>query len=247
MYSWRFIRTVCFVLLLLPVIHLAYVLSERTMAALDPSPQAWSGDIEAYIKQDTLNPLPSQPIVVVGGQRVKLWHDLERDLAPRPVLRRGLGDAIVEDVSFYYPRLVGFYQPGAVVLLTGDAEFFIRDNKSARELADAIAAFVAMDAYHDADRPVFVFSPLKSPLRPQDHAAMETATELLRTMAEKSPKLTLLDANPLLCDKQGNPRPRYFRSDGSNLNEHGYLRLTALLKAALGRDNAGIEPRADKR
>lgn len=241
MYSWRTIRTVCTVLLFLPVIHVVYLISQHTMAALNPSPKAWESEVEAYISADTATSLPASPIVVVGGAGVKLWNDLPRDLAPAPVLMRGLGDAIVEDIAFYYSRLIGYYQPSAVVLLTSSMEFFIRDNKSAQELVAAIEALLNEDAYHDATRPFYVYAPLKTPLRPQDHATINVAFRELQTLAAKTPKLILLDANRALSDGKDRPQPRYFRADGIHLNEHGYLRLTALLAAQLNVNNASNE------
>lgn len=236
MYSWRTIRTVCVVLLLLPIVHLTYLIAQRTMATLDPSPQAWADEVEAYVRADTHSTLPANPVVVVGGERVRLWHDLTRDLAPTPVLLRGIGDAIVEDITYYYERLIAFYQPGAVVLLPGTSEFFIRDSKSADDLVGAISALIELDTYHAPERPFYVIAPLKTPLRTQDHPVIDATTEGLATLARDLPKLRLLDANPLLTDSRGSPRARYFRSDGIALNEHGYLRLSTALKSRLEHD-----------
>lgn len=233
MYAWRTIRTVCTVLLFLPVVHVAFLISQQTMAALNPSPEAWASEIDAYILQDTKGKLPAQPVVVVGGSDARLWHDLPRDLAPVPVLNRGLGDAIVDDISFYYSRLIGFYQPGAVVLFPSGMEFYIRDNKSAQELVAAIEELVAKDAYHHASRPFYVYTPLKTPLRPQDHPVIDATHRALQGIAATNQKLVVLDANAALGEGQSRPHPRYFRADGTHLNEHGYLRLTALLKAQL--------------
>ncbi|MFK7976175.1 MAG: hypothetical protein AB8C02_08560 [Halioglobus sp.] len=241
MYSWRTIRTACIVLLFLPVVHVAYLISQQTLARLDPSPTAWASEIESYIETDTLQPLPAKPVVVIGGLGVKLWQHLPTDLAPAPVLLRGLGDAIVEDLAFYYARLVSFYQPGAVVLMPSNMEFFIRDNKSAEELVEGIEALIAKDAIQDPARPFYVVTPIKTPLRPQDHATIVAASEQLRTLAQSNSKLTLLDANSTFADAKGNPQPRFFRADGVNLNEQGYLRLTALLKAHLAVNNARNE------
>lgn len=240
MYSWKNIRIACFVLLFLPVIHLAYLLSQSTMETLNASPQTWAREIDAYVAADTSRPLPHKPIVVVGGQRVKLWEDLERELAPRPVLMRGLGDAIVEDITFNYARLIGFYQPVAVVLLPSNSEFFIRDNKSARELSDAIAQLIELDKYQNTTEHFYVFTPIKTPLRPQDHATIDATTTLLLELAQTAANLVVLDTNRLLMDVKGMPRPHYFRSDGVNLNEHGYLRLTTLLRAAVEANTGAV-------
>ncbi len=123
MYSWKAIRIACSLLLLLPIVHLTWLMSRDTMETLNTSPDAWAREVASYAAADTRMQLPPSPIVVVGGQRVKLWPNLEDQLAPRPVLMRGLGEAIVEDISFNYSQLIGFYQPDTVVLLPGNANF----------------------------------------------------------------------------------------------------------------------------
>jgi len=238
MYSWRAVRITCTLLLLLPIVHLAYLISRDTMATLDSSPGAREREVNNYAVADAGTRLPQDPVVVVGGRRVKLWRDLADLLAPRPVLMRGLGDAIVEDISFNYMRLVGFYRPDTVVLLPDNSEFHLRDNKSAPELAAAIRELVELDASFGITRRFYVFAPIKTILRPQDYRTIEEVTQLLRAWADTDQHVALLDPNPLLCDPDGKPRGVYFRSDGINLNEHGYLRLSVLLSTRLEADAA---------
>ena len=138
MYSWNTIRTVCAVLLLIPIVHLVYLVSRDTLAVLDPSPQAWADEVAAYEQADQSASLPRAPVVVVGERGVKLWRGLQDALAPRPVLLRGLGGATVNDITHYHSELISFYRPSAVVVLPGTSEFHIRDNKSAEELVEAI-------------------------------------------------------------------------------------------------------------
>ncbi|MEZ5503927.1 MAG: hypothetical protein R3E50_15165 [Halioglobus sp.] len=247
MYSWKAIRTVCSVLLLVPIVHLAYLLSRDTLETLNNSPEAWAREINAYAAQDARTPLPENPIVVVGGRRVILWNDLEEELAPRPVLMRGVGDAIVEDITFNYDRLIGFYRPDTVVLLPGDSEFSIRDSKSATDLAGAIRKLAAVDASYGVSRHFYVFAPLKTILRPGDYPTIDQATQLLRDWASRDERVVILDANPLLSDPEGNPRGIYFRGDGVNLNEHGYLRLSVLLQTQLEADAHGRQDQTSSR
>ncbi len=236
MYSWKTIRIACTIALLLPIVHLAYLVSRDTMETLDTSPDAWSRELSAYAATDALNHLPTAPIVVVGGHRVRLWRGLEDMLAPRPVLMRGLGDAIVEDITYSYSRLVGFYQPDTVVLLPGNSEFHIRDNKAPEDLAAAITELVELDGSHGVTRHFYIFTPLKTPLYPRDNPTIEQATRLLKAWADTDQRVTILDANALLSRADGNAKPDFYRSDGVNLNEHGYLRLSLLLQRQIDED-----------
>ncbi|MBN7795477.1 hypothetical protein [Parahaliea mediterranea] len=236
MYSWKTIRTFCVVLLILPLIHLVILVSRETAATLNSSPTAWQGEMDAYIEQDERASLPKNPIVVIGGRRVALWRDLQTLSAHRPVLVRALGDATVNDLTHYHERLVGFYRPAVVVLLPGNSEFQVRDAKSAGELARAIGELVALDSRHDGQRLFYVFSPIKTTLYPADHDKIDEVGRRLRAWAGEQPGLRLLDANPLLAGPDGTPDPANFRSDGVNLNNAGYLRLSLLLERQLAAD-----------
>lgn len=229
MYSWKAIRTTCTVLLLLPVVHVAYLMSRDTLEVMNGSPDAWARELASYAALDDQTLLPARPILVVGGRGVKLWQNLEELLAPRPVLLRGLGDAIVQDITANYTRLIGYYQPDTVVLLPGNSEFYLRDHKSAEELVDAIRELVELDGSYHITRRFYVFTPVKTIWRPQDHATIDEAARLLNAWSKTEPRVVILDANPLLAGPDGSPAAFCFRSDGINLNEHGFLRLSVLL------------------
>lgn len=233
MIPWKVLRTVCTVSLLLPLVHLAFLMSRETREALDHSPEAWAREVNEYVRADARATLPESPIVVVGGRRVKLWPDLPDMLTPRPVLMRGLGGAVIEDITFNYRPLIGYYDPATVVLVPDNSEFHVRDNKSAPELVAAIRDLVELDASHNSNRRFFIFAPVKTLLRPGDYPVIEEATHQLQDWAAGDARIVLLDGNPLLAGTDGTPRQLYFRGDGVNLNEHGYLRLSLMLLSAL--------------
>jgi len=233
MYSWSTIRTICAILLLIPLIHLAYLMSRELLATLEVSPTAWAAEVEAYAEADRSSKLPVEPVLVIGGRQVKLWAGLEDLLSPRPVLMRGLGDAIVDDVNHFHARLVAHYQPAALVLLPGTSEFHIRDNKSAQELVTAIRKLVELDASYGVARQYYVFVPIKTPLYPEDYRKIDEVRGQLESWSQGQSRLSILDPNPLLAVRNGNPNPDFFRLDGVNLNDGGYLRLSLLLKDSL--------------
>jgi len=240
MYSWKTIRIACAILLLIPIVHLALLVSREALATLDSSPTVWNGELDAYAREDRLVERAVDPIVVIGGRRVLLWHGVEELLAPRTVLMRGLGDATVNDITFHYERLIGFYQPETVVLLPSNSEFHIRDMKSADELVRAIRELVELDLTHRKTGHFYVFAPLNTPLYPEDQAKIEDTTRQLKSWAADNSQVDILDANVFLCDENGKAKPDYFRTDGVNLNDLGYSRLSTLLLSQVERDNPGV-------
>lgn len=240
MHSWKTIRTLAAILLLIPIVHLAILVSRETYSVLDPSPEAWAGEVESFVKADRLTPLSTNPIVIVGGRRVTLWKDLDDLLAPMPVLNRGVGDATVNDITHYYQDLIGFYHAHSVVLLPGESEFHIRDNKSAEELVAAICELVDLDLSYSITQNFYIVTPLKTPLYPENNNKIDKISLELKTWATGDKRVKVLDANLLLSDRNGRAKPSYFRTDGVNLNEHGYVRLSLMLRAQLERDNPSI-------
>ena len=240
MYSWKTIRTVAAVLLLIPIVHLAYLVSRETLDTLNASPEAWADEVDAYTRSDRLGQLPVNPIVIVGGRRVTLWKELDDLLAPMTVLNRGIGDATTLDILHYYQRAIGYYQPHTVVLLPGESEFHIRENKSAEEMVRAIRQLVELDLSHGVTKHFYVFSPLKTPLYQSNDRKIDETSRQLKAWATTIDEVDILDANVLLSKKNGRANPSYYRSDGVNLNEHGYVRISMMLRAQVETDNPQV-------
>jgi hypothetical protein len=59
---------------------------------------------------------------------------------------------------------------------------------------------------------------------------------MLKAWASTDKRVTILDANALLTRADGSAKPDFYRGDGVNLNEHGYLRLSLLLSTQIEAD-----------
>jgi len=239
MYSWTAVRAVAGTLLLVPLVHLVFLVSRDTLAVLDSVPTAWENEVRAYEAADLNSSLPREPLVVVGGELVSKWRGLEGMLAPLPVLNRGLGRATVNDITYYYRRLIGHYGPSAVVIVPGLSEFHLRDNKTPQQLVDAIRELAELNLAHEITRKVYVFAPLLTPRYPADAVRVEESTRLLALWTREIAAVNLLDANPLLAAANGNADPYYFHSDGTTLNQFGYFRMSLLLQKAVEADFNG--------
>ena len=98
MYSWNTVRTICAVLLLIPIIHLAYLMSREIMATLDVSPQAWAAEVAAYTEADQSTQLPLEPVLVIGGRPGKLWRGARAPLPPPTTPEPGPGCWAPEEI-----------------------------------------------------------------------------------------------------------------------------------------------------
>ena len=233
MYEWRTLRILAGVLLCLPLVHFTYIVARDMNAYLDPSPGVWDTRMEALIQRDLDRAIPEKPIVVAGGQRVRLWEDLPARLHPRSTLLRPLGDATLEDVTHHYDRLVGFYQPDILVIFPSYGDLHLRDDKTPEDYQRALKALLDLDQSFGVSTHRYVISPLQMPLHPEDARRVRAMGEIGRQLQDSADKLTVIDANPMLADVNGRPDPSFFRADGINLNHEGYARISLLLREAM--------------
>jgi hypothetical protein len=233
MLSWKTLRTLSLVLICLPLIHVTYLGAGYVRAYLEPSPEAWRPAMDQIIEEDMDGTMPSRPVLVVGGHRVRLWDELEDRLAPRPTLRRALGDATLEDLTYFYDRLVAYYRPEVLVLFPGIADLHFRDNKTPLQFQQAARRLLLKDRDFDAGRQRVLLTPVLTPLYPGDRERIEEVVRLCRELEAEFPGLQVLDPNEFLTNTEGRPDPAFYRIDGINLNDEGYARLSMMLKESL--------------
>ncbi len=233
MYEWKALRILAGLLLCLPVVHLTYVVSEDLNRYLDPSPEVWEAEMRDLIRDDMEASIPSDPLLVVGGHRVRLWRDLPARLQPRPTLLRPLGDATLEDISHHYQRLVGFYRPAILVVFPGYADLHLRDEKSPEEFEKALTGLLKLDESYGSTSWRYVIAPVHMPLHPEDQGRISEIARRTEALAARLGNTTIIDPNPTLRGLDGEPNPAFFSIDGINLSAEGYARISMLLEEHL--------------
>ncbi len=242
MYDWKTLRLLAVILLCLPLAHISYVVARGLYDYLDPSPEVWDIEMASIIERDMGLALPENPVVVIGGQRARLWKDLPVYLQPRSTLLRPLGDATLEDLIHQFDRLAAFYQPAELVIVPSYADLHLRDDKTADDYSRALSQLLSLDESYKSTDWRYVITPIQMPLHPEDRERIDDMAEAGAKLAQKHRRLTVINPNPLLSGSDGRPNPAFFRAGGVNLNSTGYARLTLLLETAmLDRERAGVE------
>jgi len=233
MYQWSTLRSFAGVVLCIPLLHLALLVSTGVRDYLDPSPEVWDDEMEALIASDLKAAIPQRPVVVIGGQRVRLWKELPARLAPQPTLMRPLGDATLDDLIYHFDRLVAFYRPRMLIVFPGYADLHIRDSKSPDEFRTRLEELLELDSGFGSTNWRYVIAPLQMPLHPADFERVSKMVAESRKLEKRLSHLTVIDPNPILADSEGRPNPAFFRGDGINLNPEGYARISLLLESAM--------------
>lgn len=203
--------------------------------ATRPDPKRWANEVRKYQEQDTTQfPEPGR-VVFVGSSSIRLWGSLERDMAPVPTLRRGLGGAFVADATHYAETLIAPYEPSAIVLYAGDND--IAKGLSAACIAKDAQAFVARVRELGVEAPVYLVSIKPSPGRLEFWPKMQEANRLLQLIAKSDAEVHYIDVSEAMLANDGQLRPELFQKDKLHLSTEGYRTWTERLRPALLRQS----------
>ena len=142
------------------------------------------------------------------------------------VVNHGFGGATVEELLYYYHRLVLPYQPSAVVLRTGHNDVW---ECSAEEVMFMTRRLIN---WLKNDFPGIKLIALKAFDHPsgleKNLSELHRYNAMLEDMAEKDSQLCTLDLNPFFAAPDGSFR-NVFREDGLHLTDSGYEEMAEYL------------------
>jgi hypothetical protein len=193
----------------------------------------WAGQVAAFEEADISNPPPKNAIIFAGSDYIRRWPSLEADMAPFPVLRRGVGGAQVTHLTYYADRLINIHHPRAVVISAGLADLSDVGGVQVDEVFERFLVF--FDALRrEGRRPrIYVLaiplSPLKEPYWPQIRAL----NKMLADYAEQVESVNFIDVATSLLNAKGMPNRKFFRWDGFHLSDNGYRLWSELIRKEL--------------
>jgi hypothetical protein len=236
MYSWTRLRRILVVLLFLPVAHFVLRVTVDYRDVLNPAPTVWESEVSSIELRRNLNPVEGPPLVIIGGRQAKLWSGLENILFPMAVLNNGIGSANIDDVLYYFDRLVRPYQPRAVLMIPGPSDFIMRDDKSPDEFMLMLRGLSNYVIRMDGEPHFYVITLNKWPRFPGYWGIVDTVNGRMEKWADQQPRVTLIDTRPLFEQRGGMPMRQMFSPDGINLNDWGYMQLSLSLRQQLNAD-----------
>src|SRR5262249_42946681 len=116
----------------------AYLLARMQRA------EFWESQIRAFEKADRLCPPKEGAILFTGSSSIRLWHTLERDMAPLPVINRGFGGSHLGHVVHYAQQIILPYRPRAIVLYAGENDLAWPSRKTAEIVLTDFKQLVAL-------------------------------------------------------------------------------------------------------
>lgn len=191
----------------------------------------WEPAIAAFEAQDRRQPPPPDRVLFVGGSSIRLWDSLAADMAPVPVLKRGISGAQLRDLLYYADRWITPYRPRVVVIYAGEndlASWWVWPGL----VEDRFQRLVEYLRQHNPTLPILMLAIKPSPRFAARLERQQEANRQLQAYCATTPGLYFVDVASPLLDAQGRPRPELYR-DGLHLNGAGYAIWRAQLRPAL--------------
>jgi len=177
-------------------------------------------------------------IVFVGSSSIRMWPHLKRDFVGLPVINRGFGGSVSNDLVVNFDTVVGRNEPKLLVTYCGS-----NDINGKLSVDEAFADYTEfLTTAHDRFPAIRVIltSVKIAPRRAGEIPKVNQLNLRLESWAAENNWVRFLDCTSYLADDGNRPIPIYFREDQLHLNAAGYEKWQAILDPVLREEWAKV-------
>lgn len=216
---------------LLSAALLSLLLLSQTVSALAPTPRPdpkrFAKEITAFAEQ----PAEKGGIVFTGSSSIRLWKTLKEDFPGLPVLNRGFGGSVSNDLNVYFDTLITRHEPKVVVTYTGSND--INAKLTVEEtFADYTKFLDTLHAKFPQTRVIITSVKIGEKRIAQIPQVQELNTKL-QSWATGKDWVRYVDCTSYLADASGKPIREYYVKDLLHLSPEGYAKWTKILDPVL--------------
>ena len=183
-------------------------------------PRFWE-DVQIIKNYDRLFQSPANPIVFVGSSSIRKWDNLQEVFGRYRVMNRGIGGAIVDDISTHLNDLVLSYNPRQIVIYVGENDL-TDDGITANDILQKTQQLFHLIRAKFPEVPVIYIAMKPSPSRDKFMPKAKEANALIKSFLATDKNVVFVDVFPLMLTKEGKSRPELFLADKLHMNPDGY-------------------------
>jgi lysophospholipase L1-like esterase len=195
------------------------IITVQTLSAQN-KPLYWD-DVQTIKRYDEMYEPPYQPILFIGSSSIRKWNDLERTFADYVVLNRGIGGAVVNDITYYLNDLVFPYHPRQIVIYVGENDL-PDENSTADSVLNRTKRLIEGIRAKLPETSILYISMKPSPSRQKYQPKAIEANGLIREYLKADENITFIDIFSLMLTPEGKLRPELFVGDMLHMNGEGY-------------------------
>lgn len=180
----------------------------------------WQKEIDAFAEIDRKQTAPANAVLFVGSSTIRGWRTLRADFPGLAFVNRGFGGAHLEDVNFYFERIVAAHRAKKVVLYAGEND--IAAGKTADRVFGDFVIFAELLRKNSPKTELIFVSVKPSPARMKFWAEMKRANSLIENEIKRRERAKFVDVSAAMLESAETPKPEIYQADGIHLNEKGY-------------------------
>ena len=200
-----------------------------------PNPARYVSEIAAFAKQEP----EKGGIVFTGSSNIRLWPNLHADFPGLPVLNRGFGGCLANDLIVFFETIVARHEPKIVVTYAGGND--LEEKLTVQEAFGDYTQFLTAIHERLPKTRVILNSVKIAPRRALRIPQVHEFNRLLETWATGKDWVRFLDSSSYLADPLGQPVPAYFSEDQLHLTPAGYAQWQAILAPVLREEWAKVK------
>jgi lysophospholipase L1-like esterase len=204
-----------------------------------PDPARFAKDIAKFDTDDAADPPAKGGIVFTGSSSVRFWN-VKEAFPDLPVLNRGFGGSVSNDLVTYAEKVILRYEPKILVLFTGTNDIHAKLTPD-EVLADYTKLLNLVHEKLPKTR-VLVHALRTGPVRIAELETVEKFNGLLKAWCADKPWIRWFDV-PKTLVKEGNAPldEKLYRADRLHLNDEGYKLWNADFSPALHEEWAKVK------
>jgi lysophospholipase L1-like esterase len=185
------------------------------------TPPFWD-EIQAFKKEDSVQPPPKKPILLIGSSSFRMWSDVQAAFPGYPILNRSFGGSSFPDLLRYADAVIFPYRPKQVLIYCGDNDLAASDTVSAHTVHQRFLQLFTIIRSRLPKTAIAFVSIKPSPSRAHLMPKMQEANALIKTFLAGQRRTAYVDVyNPML-QPNGKPAPEIFLQDSLHMNGNGY-------------------------
>lgn len=179
-------------------------------------------EIQAFKKQDSLQPPPQNAIVFVGSSSFRGWRNVAEAFPSYKIINRGFGGSSLPDVIRYADEIITPYNAKQVVIYCGENDLTMGDSISGKTVFERFKTLFTMLRSQQPTLPIAFVSLKPSPSRWHLKEKMIDANKRIKKFLRKQKNTAFIDVWKPMLNSERLPKQELFLKDNLHMNADGY-------------------------
>jgi hypothetical protein len=195
--------------------------------------KSWEPEIQKLEARDKTEKDPDNAILFIGSSSIRLWKNIQQDMAPYPVIQRGYGGAKFTDLLVYAKRIVYPHQFRAVAVFVANDITGAKDDKTPREVLGMFKSLEKIIRKKNKNQPIYFIAITPNKSRWKVWPQQREANALIQAYCKTKKNLQFIETEAKYLGTDGLPIDEYFIGDKLHQTQKGYDVWASVIKNKL--------------